>query len=257
MNDPRDPSIRNEPFVRGDAEVDPSEAVAARRLAREEAADDGTGAPDASVWDEPALSPELAGTVPVDQRSYAQWLKDHLARVSPLQTWWITLGVVLVTGPWAVLAAVLREATAGTGKVVGIVVIAPIVEELMKVSMPLMIVETRPYLFRSKAQIVLAAIAGGMVFGALENLLYFNVYIDDPEPALMLFRWAVCMPGHTIWSLLAGIGVARMWQHSVDSLRRPDMTLAAPWLIAAMIFHGLYNGTLVALSMVGWLVESL
>ncbi len=250
-HDPNDPSIRNEPHLRGDYELDPSEWSAADRLARERARDDESAAPDDSIWDEPGLSKELVGELPADRRSYAQWLRERQARFSGTSSWLVTLGVVLATGPWAVLAAFFRESTSGASGIVGSVIIAPIVEELMKVSLPLMIVETRPYLFRSKSQILLAAIAGGACFGLLENLLYLHVYIPDPSPTIIMIRWLACLPAHTIWSLIAGIGVARMWQRTHDDLRRPDMTMAATWLIAAMILHGTFNAIAVIASLAG------
>ena len=252
MTDPHDPSIRGEPHLQGKFELDPSEAKAAERLAGEQAADEGSGPPDDSIWDEPALSPDLApardGT---KNHSYANWLQERRARFSDAASWGVTLAIVLATGPWAILAAITREFSAGFSGVVAVVIIAPIVEELMKVSLPLMIVETRPYLFSSRLQILLAAIAGGAAFGLLENLIYFHFYFPGMTADQQLIRWIACLPAHTLWSLIAGIGVARMWLHCMENSRRPDMTVAAPWLITAMVLHGLFNLGAVAVGIVG------
>ncbi len=182
--------------------------------------------------------------------TYARWLADRRATWSWSASWGLPLLIMVGAGLWAVVGSMFRELTTNLGsRILAVVIVAPVVEEIMKVSLPMMVVETRPYFFKSGLQIALAALAGGFAFGVLENLVYLNVYIENPSDTIRWIRWTFCLGGHIAWSSIAGIGVWRMWRHSMNTGARPDMTIAAPWLMTAMIFHGLYNAGAIYYSM--------
>jgi RsiW-degrading membrane proteinase PrsW (M82 family) len=121
-------------------------------------------------------------------------------------------------------------------------VIGPVTEEIMKIAAALWVVERRPYLFKSIPQILLCAVAGGLAFAFIENLMYLNVYIPHHTPKLELWRWTVCVGLHSGCSFVAGVGLARIWDNAVRELRRPQLGLGMPWFFTAMVGHGLYNG---------------
>jgi hypothetical protein len=191
-----------------------------------------------AVWDEPALL--AAGQPPPDARAtYAGRLTAAWARNTPARAWGTTLTIALAAGPFAVLIAMLktRALTSGWAAVMA----APFTEELAKAAFPLLVVETRPHRFLRAAQPWVACIASGLVFSALENLLYIHVYFDAPDPAAARFRWIVCTALHTGCSCIAGLGVRRVWLRCRTTLRKPEPALVSVYLIVAMVVHGLYN----------------
>jgi len=194
-----------------------------------------------SVWDEPALAPELARAAADADATYAGWLQSRRESTTALRSWLICLGVAVAAGPWAVLGAFWNAAEVSGYGALAMIVLAPVIEELMKVSLPMYLVEKRPYLFRSALQIALCALAGGAAFAAIENLLYLNVYIPSPSVELVRWRWTVCVALHMGCSLLAGMGLALAWREGMDRSARPRMSRAAGLLTAAMVVHGAYN----------------
>jgi RsiW-degrading membrane proteinase PrsW (M82 family) len=201
--------------------------------------------PDHSVWDEPTTSSELAGPRPPDAPGYAEWLQSR--RASFARSWALTLALAAVSGLWGILGALL-----GSGPSAGllaVVLFAPLVEEMAKISAPLMIVETRPYLFRSPLQILLCALASGLAFASIENFVYFNIYISNPSPELVAWRWTVCVALHAGCSLIAGLGVARIWRDVWSRRAKPRLAMGLPCFFAAMVVHGLYNSFAVGLAL--------
>jgi hypothetical protein len=244
---PDDPSIEHEPHLKpGGFRPDPSEQRAARRLAREQA-----GHPDEvvdhGVWDEPSLSDELTADVAGERRNYASWLREKIDQTSLAKSLLVSLLMALAAGPLAVFGAFYG---ADSGGVLGLVIMGPLVEEVMKVALPLWAAERRPYLFKSGLQILLCAFAGGLAFAVIENLLYLNVYVPDPSRALVVWRWTVCVALHISCSTVAGIGLYRMWDEAMTRQRRPQMPVAGLYLVLAVVGHGLYNALAFLLEMV-------
>lgn len=195
-----------------------------------------------SVWDEPGLSRELSGETPDDATT---WFRRYLAEVQQtngLESWAVTLGVAVVAGLGAVLGSMLLQLTNGTTQLVMTVVGAPITEEIMKIVFAIWIVEKRPWLFRSPVQILICGLAGGLVFAAIENLLYLNVYTRFPSQSLVQWRWSVCVLLHCGCSVVASLGLVRIWRRFQDQQRPPQLADGASWITAAMCIHGAYNG---------------
>ena len=146
----------------------------------------------------------------------------------------------VLSGPFAILGALIG--TGGALSVVFLVVVmAPLVEEMLKIAGPLYLAEVRPWLVPSARSLVLIAVCSGLVFAAIENLFYLEVIIADPTAEIIRWRWTFGPLVHGIGSLVAGIGVARMWHFLDVHNRRPDFKVAAPWIVAAAILHGGYN----------------
>lgn len=207
---------------------------------------------DESVWDEPAVSRSLTGEPPPNAPSYAARLEAALAARRQGTSWWVTAAVALGAGPWAVVGALLAPAEAG-GTLSLVVLFGPLAEEVMKVAAATIVVERRPWLFASARQIVFACASGGLVFAALENALYLLVYIPEPTPGLILWRWTACVALHMGCSAIAGRGVARVWEEVWRRRARPDLAWSWRWLIAAVTIHGAYNlvATICALTTAG------
>jgi RsiW-degrading membrane proteinase PrsW (M82 family) len=136
-----------------------------------------------------------------------------------------------------------------TFAVLSITIFGPLVEEVMKVAGLLWIVEKRPFLFTSRLQIIICALCGGLAFAVIENFIYLNVYVPNPPESLVQWRWTVCTFLHCGCSLIAGMGLIRVWTVTMRDRVQPNITNAARYLILAMVVHGVYNGFCVFLSL--------
>ena len=165
---------------------DPSEKKAAELLARERKKATGADAVEHTVWSEPALSVDLAGTPGEDQLTYPGWLTEKIRGTSFLKGWWVTLVIALAAGPWGVLGAISGSGSSSFG-VLMVAVFGPVAEEITKVAAALWIVEKRPFLFRSFGQILICAACGGLAFAA-------NSAGNTSIPALLTTDVAVPVP---------------------------------------------------------------
>ncbi len=233
---------------------DPSEAKAAEQLRREQAAATEADAVEHTVWSEPTLAGELVGEPDEQQVTYRGWLTKKIEQT----TWPASLStmiiVALAAGPWAVLGAMYVGVFSGSGfAILMYTVFGPVAEEVAKVAAALWVVEKRPYLFRSLWQIFFCAACGGLAFAAIENLLYIYVYVPEHTPEFVHFRWTVCVFLHVSCSLVAGVGLARIWDNAIRNLHPPRLAMGVPWFVIAMAGHGLYNFTVILASAMGWL----
>ena len=232
MDEPsHDPGIENEPqFAHRRWEEDPSESRADRNLPREHRSDSDI---EHSVWDEPALSPDLSLRGQPSGLTYRNWLLQNIEQTTWLKSWLSTLLIALAAGPWGVIGA-LGSGGASFVALLAVVVFGPITEEVTKVAAALWVVEKRPYLFRSGAQILICAACGGLAFAAIENLIYLYIYVPEHSPQFVAFRWTVCVALHMTCSTLAGQGLKQIWRDAVFHLHRPNLRsahhgLLRPW----------------------------
>lgn len=192
--------------------------------------------PMAAVGDEPAL----AGTHGL--ASFATLYPVRRANSSSSMQWWTVLGMIVVSGPMALIGALYGSfSTAGFAGLIAIVLVAPISEEILKAAVPLFVAERKPWLIPHAAVIPVATLAAGLVFAAVENVLYLRFYIANPSVDVTVWRWVFGPALHGTAALISGLGIAKMWRTAHTTLRPPDLGLAAPYLIAAVILHGSYN----------------
>lgn len=249
----RQPDIEHEPHLRHTNFVsDLTESLAAGRLAREQARDSAADRVEHTVWDEPALSSELAGEPGDGELTYRRWLTANIASTPIAKTWLVTLLVALAAGPWGVLGAMFSSG-GSSFSVMLYSVFGPVTEEVTKIAAALWVVEKRPFLFCSKLQVLLCAVCGGLAFAAIENLLYLYVYVPKHSMVFVQWRWKVCVGLHAGCSFVAGIGLARIWDNSIRLQQRPKLALGVPWFVIAMAGHGLYNFAVSVAQAAGWL----
>ncbi|MEM1445893.1 MAG: PrsW family glutamic-type intramembrane protease [Planctomycetota bacterium] len=254
----------------GAAQPDKSEAKAESRLASEKTPDDAEAAM-SSVHEEPAFRasagtfidrdwpcdacgynlrgqrvggrcPECGAIISLappaeDQRGYAAWLDRRIARTTERATWWTTFWVALLGGPWAVLGALLTT----WGGLWAVVLIAPVVEEAMKIALIAWVIEKCPYRFRRRSQLVLAALGSGLAFATIENVLYLFVYIPDPSPEIIAWRLVVCTALHVGCTAVAAVGAVRAWDRVMQHRRPAAVPVDLAWLGLAIGLHAAYN----------------
>lgn len=181
---------------------------------------------------------------------YGAWLDEATRATSSARRLRVAAALALCAGPWAILGALWASlgGVAAFGGVMAVVVVGPLAEEVGKVAAALWVVERRPHLFASRGAIVATCAAAGLVFAAIENLLYLEVYVPDPPDDLVVWRWTVCVALHVGCATLGGGGVARVWSRAMARRERPEPGGAFGFIVAAAVVHGAYNGLAVALS---------
>jgi RsiW-degrading membrane proteinase PrsW (M82 family) len=196
-----------------------------------------------SVSNEPWAAAASVGQAPGN--AYRQWWEEQAQQAHPLRSWLLTVLLSLLAGPLAVVTTFLESFSDQSGLWLIFplvpVIVAPVVEEASKVAVALLILDSRPYWFRSAVQILACAMGGGLGFAVIENLLYLNIYIPDPSEEIIRWRWTVCVALHVTCSTLVGVGLVRAWQEAWAQGRKPEITAILPWYGVASVLHGLYN----------------
>ncbi|MCP4590588.1 MAG: PrsW family intramembrane metalloprotease [bacterium] len=262
------------------AEPDPSEEKVRRQLEHEAARDRAPYRPGESVYDEPDILPgrdhqpieqewrcsecgynlqglpaghpcaecghrELYRPPPPGVNSYYTWVRSHLAKTSAGTGWAVAVAAALAGGLWAVLASLIGQATqgGGAGVLLLLVVFGPAIEETMKIAVAAYVVELRPYLFRRIEQLQLATIGSAAVFAVIENMMYLYVYFPNHTREYALFRWTVCVALHVVCTLVACRALFGPWREALSEGRQPRITRQSRWILAAIVLHGIYNGS--------------
>jgi RsiW-degrading membrane proteinase PrsW (M82 family) len=166
---------------------------------------------------------------------------DRFARADPRTAWLVAAAGVVLGGPLAVLTAFLAAGEHPALAILTVVVVAPLIEEIGKNLVAIWVCERSPWRLPGRTGIVLAAAGSGLGFAVIENLLYLHVYIADPSPALVRWRWSVCVALHVGCAVVAALGVARAWDEARRTGRRGRIETMAPLIIAAAAIHGTYN----------------
>ena len=95
----REHGIEHEPHMQpAGHELDPSEIQAEQLLNSERQKESDADRVEHGVWEEPALSPDLAGSPQENQLTYARWLESCIERTTILQSMRTTLLVALAAG---------------------------------------------------------------------------------------------------------------------------------------------------------------
>ena len=243
-----DPSIDKEPHLSGKPfQGDRSEEMEElKEIDRGDVGDDARV--ENTVWDEPGLSRELAGETPEDGLTYSRWLEARIREGKVADSWLMVLWITVTAGPIGVATA-FYEGSVVVFPFLHVTVFGPLVEEIGKIAFAIWVVEKRPFLFRSRFQIAICAAAGGLLFAVVENLIYFSIYIPDATEGIIAWRWSVCVVLHVGCSLIASLGLMRIWSQTMTNLTPPDLPSGARYIILAIVIHGAYNGFCILLEL--------
>ncbi|MCH7547561.1 MAG: PrsW family intramembrane metalloprotease [Planctomycetes bacterium] len=237
-----EPHVSSRPVVPDDSNMLEEEPARASEVQAEST--------EMSVSDEPAMS-----WAQLDRNAlpgYAELVLERFRATSPGTRFLAMLLAGLAAGPFAVLGALIKSLTLQGGYgYIAIVIVGPVIEEMLKVGAILWIVERKPWLVSSVGAILFVGAMGGLGFAAIENLLYLQVYFPDHGVDLAQWRWSVCVMMHTGCSLIAAIGVGRMYKQMLMTGRPAGTGIAFPWFVTAILIHGSYNAIAVSLSMTG------
>ena len=175
-------------------------------------------------------------------------LAERRRTTPPVRQWSAMALAAVVSGPFAIGAALVENSTAGAVGVLLLVLLGPATEEVVKAAAAFHLAEQRPWLVPAAWTLPAVTLVSGLVFAAVENWWYLVVLIDDPSAELVRFRWIGGPLLHGGCSLLAGLGVARMWRGGLER-GRARAADAEPLLVAAIVVHGAYNAIAIALEL--------
>ncbi|RKY05847.1 MAG: hypothetical protein DRP65_12545 [Planctomycetota bacterium] len=228
-------SAGSEPaFQDGGFEADPGEGKADRPRIH----DDEIASIRDSVMNEPAITG--AENAPY----LGKWIQRKRSECSLAGNLGVGVLAALLGGPFAVLGAFMG----GTGAWYGwlyIIVFGPVIEEILKQSGMIYLLEKRPYRVFASWQFVFSASVSALVFATIENLLYIYVYpspskFANPE-TYACYRWTVCTGMHLGCSMIASVGMIRVWKKQLANGKVADISVAHGFFCVAICIHGVYN----------------
>jgi len=141
-------------------------------------------------------------------------------------------------GIFGILGAFVTEAF--HGQILGAYFAAPIIEETLKPSGLYLILAKWPRVLKNQFYTASLAALGGIAFAIIENLVYLHVYIQDPSPRVVLFRYTACVGIHAVCAFIFGLGIN---QNLLASIRGETKLLSygKRFFFSAMALHSLFN----------------
>lgn len=238
-NPNNDPSVQFEPHLRNlQFDLDPSELKAEKILSETQTSE--YDLINNSVWDEPGF--ETSSGYEEAKKNYAAWLKEKINSTSLLKSCLTVLFLICFSGLWAVVGVFITVLEGkGAGGLFAAIVFAPVMEEVLKISAPLIVVEQSPFLFKSPSQIFSCCLFSGFFFAAIENLIYLNIYIQEPSDLIVVWRWTACVLLHGTCCSISSFGLISIWKRTICEFRKPELSLMNKYLISAVVLHSLYN----------------
>lgn len=192
-----------------------------------------------SVYSEPGFS----GSGP-DGNRYREWLTRQTMTVGCGKV----VGITLLAGLLGGLASVPGVFLAGyqsSFQAFYLVLFGPVIEEFMKQSGMIFILEKKPFLLKWGWQFWLAALLAALIFASVENLLYGHLYLRGLAPdklaVVMAFRWKYCTALHVGCALIAATGLRQAWNRHLVRGAPAELSDAFGGMTVAIAVHGLYN----------------
>jgi len=243
-----EPHLRNSQFS-----IDPSEEKAIKTLSKN--IPDEYELVENSVWDEPALF-HNSKFDSAEKIGYSSWLKSKIENTTKQKSWFWTLFLIFVSGVWAIFSVftMFFEGQFFIG-ILSIIIFGPVLEEILKISAPLLTIEKKPFLFKSQKQIFMCCAFSGLFFAAIENLIYLNVYIKEPTLEIILWRWTVCLFLHCTCASISSLGLIKVWKKTICEFRKPELIYLNKYLYTAIILHSFYNSFAMFLEYKGFFIE--
>jgi hypothetical protein len=175
----------------------------------------------------------------------ARLINDRRAGMSPFALAGVVLLVALLAGPVSIVGT-LAAGKQGFFGISYLLAGGPVVEEMMKLGGLLFLLEKKPWYVIHGWHIVAAACLSAVLFGIVENVVYGNLYLlklaPESRAEIMQFRWTVTVLLHTGTTFVGAMGLRKAWLATVAKGRLFDSQIAEPYIAAAVIIHGVYNG---------------
>ncbi len=153
--------------------------------------------------------------------------------------WWVlALLLALAGGIFGAFGAAYNEALHGA--ILAAYIGAPMIEESLKPSGLYLMLAKWPRVLRNQLYTAGLAALAGVTFAIIENLIYLNIYIDEPTPPIILWRYTACLGMHALSSFIFGLGINRNLIASVRGERK-FLSCGKRFFISAMALHSAFN----------------
>lgn len=200
-----------------------------------------------TVWDEPGLSTDLAGSAPRNAITYERWLSKKISETPEETTWLVTAFIGCFSGLLALPGTLFLGFQFGHS-LVSICIFEPMAEEIVKIALAIWIVEKRPYLFKYAVQIIAVCICCGFVFSLIESFAARQFQFRNAQWLMANGPWSLAILLHIVCSTLAGLGIARVWRHCIETATKPQLSRGGAFIVAAVAIHVIYKCVWVVLS---------
>jgi hypothetical protein len=229
-----DPSVFDEPWMKDNQAVRMTDRpLDPNQLSK---SDD----PEKSVWDEPGIASALTGDLPADAVTWFGWYQANARQIPLLTSWQITVAAAIASGLFASLTVLMMQLHV-QAQITVTIVLLPIFQELMKIVIPIWICEKRPWLFQSPIQIVFCGVVSALMVSTAANVFLISVVFKNAPTWIVLWRLVVCPALQVLCSLVASIGLVKVWRGIQARRGMPQLSDGAWWITAAMLIHGGYN----------------
>jgi RsiW-degrading membrane proteinase PrsW (M82 family) len=164
----------------------------------------------------------------------------YLPLLKPLAQKWHILAplLALVGGCFGILGAAYAEFFHGS--ILPAYIGAPIIEEALKPSGIYLILARWPRALRNQLYTSFLAALGGICFAVIENLVYLNIYIDNPAYQLIFWRYTAGIGVHALCSFIFGWGINQKLMASIKGETK-FLSFGKRFFFSAMALHSLYN----------------
>lgn len=193
-----------------------------------------------SVWNEPGNESQF--------NTFPQWFHDNQKRCTSLGNKLSILGAGVCGGLFAIFGALIIDMVAPPGSnffVFAVAIFGPVLEEILKQSGMIYLLEKKPFRITSVRQIYFCALIAAFIFGSIENLIYTYIYFPPSETenweVFRTYRWLVCMPAHVFWTQISSLGLVRAWRNMKAQGRPFELQESYNFFVIAMVLHGAYN----------------
>jgi hypothetical protein len=149
------------------------------------------------------------------------------------------LPVILASGIFGVISALLSQSGFLVLGPLSIIFVAPVSEEILKLAVPIMILEHKTKSIHNRSDLLYLAAGSGLVFAIAENILYMVGH--SLSPGVLAWRWIACTGMHVGASSLGGVGLMRAYDHASRTAKPPCFISELNWLIAAIGIHFAFN----------------
>lgn len=179
------------------------------------------------------------------QTASATYSRSRLATISILAG---TAG-----GIFAVVGCFLGGNSSAYG-ILLIIAVAPFLEECLKQSGMIYLLEKKAHFVRYQWQFFVCAFFGGAAFAVIENFIYRYIYLrklpQDELELTMTIRWTMCVFLHISCTMISAMGLRRVWL--IKSSKSPFANLqhALSYFLIATAVHGTYNAFAVVIAFI-------
>ena len=174
-------------------------------------------------------------------------MEQLLSHDRPLKSYFIPILYALGGVFFASLGAFIEESSIVFGFTLGLVVIGPVIEEVLKPFGVVVLLEKGALYLRSKSHVFWLCITSGLVFSLIENLLYTYVYLLPyfKYPHLymetLIYRYTVCILLHIFTTSIMAIGLMRQFDVVKKNKGKFALENITPYIVIAASIHGSYN----------------